>query len=195
MSTPTDTRISRLPVPDESELPASVRALFDTTRRRTGHVPNWLAAFALHPGHFERLTAYLFPLLEGNSEGAASLTSRERTILSTIVSVENGCAYCHTLHVHELGEFLSDHWLANRIALNHREVGELSEREHALAELAIVLTHRPGEAGDDIIAPLRGLGLADVDIHEAVQIVAILNTTNRLSLALGLVPDRELFHQ
>lgn len=193
MTTVADPRISRLGVPSEQDLPDNVRALFENTRRREGHLPNWLPAFALDPAHFERLIAFLFPLLEGSPDVATSLTSRERTILSTIVSVENGCAYCHTLHVHELGEFLSDHWLANRIALGHKEVEELSEREHALADLAIALTHHPREVSDDDLVRLRSLGLTDVDIYEAVQVIAALNATNRISLALGLLPDRGLF--
>lgn len=186
-------RISRLRVPTDDELSPSVSSFFEATEKQTGFVPNWLRGFALDEGHFERLNAYLFPLLQGAPDVDTSITRREREILATVVSVRNGCSYCHALHVHELGQFLDDGWLAHRIALDHREVPELSEREHALIELAFALTDLTGEITDATIEQLRDLGLSDVDIYEAVQIVAALNATNRISLALGLLPDPEIF--
>ncbi|GAC70977.1 peroxidase-related enzyme [Gordonia soli] len=193
MTTTTGTRISRLRVPTEEELSPEVTSVFETTEKQSGFVPNWLRGFALDEGHFQRLNAYLFPLLQGSADVPTSITRREREILATIVSVRNGCSYCHALHVHELGQFLSDGWLAHRISLDHREVGELSDREHALIELALTLTDEPGEVADAVIADLRSKGLSDVDIYEAVQIVSIINATNRISLALGLLPDPEIF--
>lgn len=185
--------ISRLHAPSDDELSPAVADFFAATRAQTGFVPNWLRGFALDEGHFTRLNAYLFPLLQGAPDVATTITRREREILATVVSVRNGCSYCHALHVHELGAFLADHWLAHRISLDHREVAELSAREHALIELAFTLTDDPREVDDATITGLRDLGLDDVDLYEAVQIVAALNATNRISLALGLLPDRELF--
>lgn len=188
------TRISRLHVPTDDEVSPKTKAFFDATRRQSGFLPNWLRGFALDDGHFERLNAYLFPLLQGSADAPGQgITRREREILATVVSVRNGCSYCHALHVHELGAFLGDGWLAHRVALDHREVTELSEREHALIELALALTDRPRDIEADTIEELRGFGLTDEDIYEAVQIVAAINATNRISLALGLTPDREIF--
>ncbi|MGW0036360.1 peroxidase-related enzyme [Gordonia sp. NPDC003376] len=193
MTTAAEPQIARLAVPAEDDLSEATRQFFATTEKQAGFVPNWLRAFAIDEGHFNRLNAYLFPLLQGSSDVITSITRREREILATVVSVRNGCSYCHALHVHELGEFLHDPWLAHRISLDHREVPELSGREHALIELALTLTDEPGEIPDATITRLRALGLSDVDIYEAVQIVAIINGTNRISLALGLLPDPEIF--
>ncbi|MFW0786256.1 peroxidase-related enzyme [Gordonia sp. CPCC 206044] len=193
VTTGAPTRISRLRVPTDDQLSPSVAAFFEATEKQSGFVPNWLRGFALDEGHFERLNAYLFPLLQGAPEVSTSITRREREILATVVSVRNGCSYCHALHVHELGEFLQDGWLAHRIALDHREVTELSEREHKLIELALTVTTTPAEVADDDIDGLRTLGLSDTDIFEAVQVIAALNATNRISLALGLLPDPEIF--
>ncbi|MFF0816584.1 peroxidase-related enzyme [Rhodococcus sp. NPDC003318] len=193
MSAPTDLRISRLRVPTPAERTPEVARFFEATERREGHIPNWLSAFSLGQDHFQRLNRYLFPLLEGSADAPGRLTLREREILATIVSVDNGCAYCHTLHVDGLGKVLDDHWLAHRVALDHREVEELSEREHLLADLALVLTRTPGEVSDDRIEALREVDLSDEDIFEAVQIVSIINATNRITLALGVLPDRQIF--
>lgn len=193
MTSTTPLRISRLRVPTDDELSPSVAAVFAQTEKQPGFIPNWLRGFALDEGHFERLNAYLFPLVQGDPAVPSSLTRREREILATVVSVRNGCAYCHALHVHELAEFLGDAWLAHRISLDHREVPELSDREHALIELALTVTDEPGGVSDAEIDALRGFGLSDADIFEAVQITSVFNATNRISLALGLLPDPEIF--
>ncbi|MFT4126083.1 MAG: peroxidase-related enzyme [Gordonia sp. (in: high G+C Gram-positive bacteria)] len=191
--TTTEPRISRLHAPADDELTPATTQFFAGVARQSGFVPNWLRGFALDEGHFARLNAYLFPLLQGSPDVPTAITRREREILATVVSVHNGCSYCHALHVHELGAFLGDPWLAHRISLDHREVAELSDREHALIELARTLTDRPGTFSDARLDELRDLGLSDIDIYEAVQIIAIINATNRISLALGLLPDREIF--
>ncbi|UAK37092.1 peroxidase-related enzyme [Gordonia bronchialis] len=193
MTSTTPLRISRLRVPTDDELSPSVAAVFAQTEKQSGFIPNWLRGFALDEGHSERLNAYLFPLVQGDPAVPSSLTRREREILATVVSVRNGCAYCHALHVHELAEFLGDAWLAHRISLDHREVPELSDREHALIELALTVTDEPGGVSDAEIDALRGFGLSDADIFEAVQITSVFNATNRISLALGLLPDPEIF--
>lgn len=193
MSAPITARVSRLRIPDAAERNPEVAKFFEATAAREGHIPNWISAFSLGQEHFQRLNDYLFPLLEGSADAPGRLSLLEREILATIVSVENGCAYCHTLHVHGLGKVLGDDWLANRIALDHREVEDLSLREHLLADLALALTRSPGAIGDDRIAALRDAGLSDEDIFEAVQIISIINATNRITLALGVLPDREIF--
>jgi uncharacterized peroxidase-related enzyme len=186
-----DPPISRLRVPAIEELSSPVRSILATVERSEGHLPNWLPAFALGGDHFERLAEYLIPLLQ--SGGPDTLTDREREIIATVVSVGNGCAYCHTHHVHALGEVLGDHWLAARIGIDHREVAELSEREHALASLALKITRTPRDVSESELDQLRALGLSDETIFEAIQVAAIINATNRITLALNVLPDRAIF--
>ena len=182
--------LSRLRVPEESELSEPLQRFFRATREAEGHLPNWLAAFSLGGEHFARLKDYVLPLLSG---GGGRLSLREREIIATVVSVRNGCSYCHTLHVHSLAQVLGDRWLAERIGLDHRKVAELSERERALADLAGTVTTTPREFREPEIDHLRDLGLDDEDVLEAVQIAAAINATNRITLALGVLPDREIF--
>lgn len=186
-------RVSRLRVPAREELTPNAQRLADVTEKAEGYVPNWIEAFALGGENTNRLNAYLFPLLEGAADSPGNLTGREREILATIVSVTNGCSYCHALHVDTLGKVLEDHWLAHRIGLHHAEVEELSDRERLLADLALTLTHTPGEVSDARIDELRGAGLSDEDIFEAVQVISIINATNRITLALGVLPDEQIF--
>lgn len=190
MTTVESERLSRLTVPDEEQLGPELRSFFETTRKREGHLPNWIAAFALGGEHLARLKDYLLPLL---SAGKTGLTLREREIIATVVSVQNRCSYCHTLHVHSLSEVIGDKWLAERIGLDHREVAGLSNREHLLATLAIKITNTPAEVGDADYQALFDEGLSEEDAFEAVQIASIINATNRATLALGVLPDREIF--
>lgn len=188
-----EARISRLRVPTRDDVSPEIARFFEATEAAEGHLPHWLAAFALGGAGFTRLNRYLFPLLEGSSDSPGELTLREREILATIVSVTNRCSYCHALHVDALGTVLGDHRLAHRIGLDHREVEELSDRERLLADLAVTLTLTPGEVTDARIEELRAAGLSDEDVYEAVQVISAINATNRISIALGLLPDAELF--
>ena len=192
---PTRTKpaISRLHVPQAEELTARTTRLFEANEHASGFVPNWLQAFALGGSDTDRLNAYLFPLLEGTSRDRSELTKREREIIGTIVSVENRCPYCHTLHIDGLARELGDYQLATRIGLDYREVEELSDRERALAELATIITRDPRNVADEHLERLRELGLRDESIYEAIQLAAIVNATNRITLALAVPPDREVF--
>jgi uncharacterized peroxidase-related enzyme len=189
----TEPRVSRLRVPEPEELPADIQRFFKATEAAEGYVPNWLRAFALGKGHFTRNNAYLFPLLLGSPDSTSTLTVREREILGTVVSVDNRCAYCHAFHVDGLAKAIGDERLAHRIAMAPNEVEELSERERLLAEFAITVTRTPGEVSDAQLEGLRAIGLSDVDIYEALQIAAVINATNRLSIALGVLPDAQTF--
>lgn len=191
--TQTEPAISRLHVPQAEEHTARTARLFEATERATGSVPNWLQAFALGGADTDRLNAYLFPLLEGTSGDRSQLTKREREIIGTIVSVENRCPYCHTLHIDGLARELGDYQLATRIGLDYREVEDLSARERALAELTTIITNDPRNVTNDHLEGLRELGLEDESIFEAIQLAAIVNATNRITLALAVPPDREVF--
>lgn len=193
VSTATEPAISRLHVPQAEELTARAARLFEANKSASGYVPNWLQALALGGSDTDRLNAYLFPLLEGTGREKSQLTKREREIIGTIVSVENRCPYCHTLHIDGLAKELGDYQLATRIGLDYREVDELSERERALAELTTIITNDPRDVTDEHLDGLRELGLSDASIFEAIQLAAIINATNRIALALAVPPDREVF--
>ncbi len=57
-----------------------------------------------------------------------------------------------------------------------------------LCELAERLTLRPASVGPAEIDRLRAVGLADADIHDAIQVIAYFNYVNRVADAVG-IPD------
>lgn len=80
------------------------------------------------------------------------------------------------------------------MAVNWRHA-QLSTRERALAEYAEKLTRHPAEVTAADLQPLRDVGLDDHQIMELVQVIGMFNLTNRVSSALGFVPNAEYYRQ
>jgi uncharacterized peroxidase-related enzyme len=64
----------------------------------------------------------------------------------------------------------------------------LEPRVYSLCELADQLTREPASIGPPEIARLRGVGLTDVEIHDAIQVIGYFNYVNRVADAVG-IPD------
>lgn len=121
----------------------------------------------------------------------AWLTAREREVIATVVSGENRCAYCHTNHANKLGALTGDWSFGQRVAIDHHQVAELTERERALADLATAVNNNPQAIRDDDIVRLRDLGLDDHQILEGISIAAFIGATNRIGIALSVPPNPE----
>ena len=186
----TPTRISRLAVPavDDLSTPA-VKGFFTRQQREEGLTSNWFRALSLNEGDLERLNAYLLPLL--GTDGRGGLTTREREVIATVVSGENRCSYCHTNHANKLGKVAGDWSFGQRVAIDHRQVAELTDRERALADLAIAVNGDPQSIRDADVDALRGLGLTDNEILEGISIAAFIGATNRIGIALSVPPNPE----
>ena len=62
---------------------------------------------------------------------------------------------------------------------------------HALCELAEQLTLRPASVGREEIERLHAVGLDDVAIHDAIQVIAYFNYVNRVADAVGISDEPE----
>lgn len=183
-------RISRLRVPDVDELAnPAVRGFFTRQQREEGLTSNWFRALSLNEGDLERLNGYLLPLL--GTDGRGGLTAREREVIATVVSGENRCAYCHTNHANKLGKVAGDWSFGQRVAIDHHQVTELTDRERALADLAIAVNNNPQSISDTDFDRLRDLGLDDQLILEGISIAAFIGATNRIGIALSVPPNPE----
>lgn len=65
----------------------------------------------------------------------------------------------------------------------------LSDVDRALCELAAKLTHRQREMSPADLDVLRGHGLDDRAIHDAVQVIGYFNYITRVADALGVEPE------
>lgn len=183
-------RISFLPVPDASQVPEGVRKLWGKAEANIGFVPNVFRAQAVNGEQFLAWWNYFNLLL--NKEG--HLTNTERELVAVVVSSVNRCLYCAVSHGAALREYSGDAAQADAVAVNWRHA-RLSPREVALAEYAEKLTLRPAEVTEADLGPLREVGLDDHQIMELVQVIGMFNMTNRVSSALGFVPNAEYHGQ
>lgn len=179
-------RISYLPVPSEDTAHEGVKKLWAKAQANMGFVPNVFRTQALNGEQFLAWWNY-FNLLV-NKEGF--LTNAEREMLAVVVSTLNRCNYCTISHSAALRTYLNDEVKADSIAVNWRHAG-LSAREEALCQYAEKLTRYPDQMTEADLSPLREAGLSDEQILEAVQVIGMFNMTNRVSGALGFVPNTE----
>ncbi|HET7800702.1 MAG TPA: peroxidase-related enzyme [Humibacillus xanthopallidus] len=183
------TRISYLPLPDRDDVPDGVARLWDKSQEAFGFVPNVFRAQAVNGEQFLAWWGY-FNLLV-NKEG--HLTNADRELLAVVVSSVNRCTYCEISHGAALRTFTADAVRADLVASNWRQAG-LPEREAAMCAYAEKLTLHPAEVTESDLEPLRAVGLDDHQIVELVQVVGMFNLTNRVSTALGFVPNTE-YHE
>ncbi|WP_319433986.1 peroxidase-related enzyme [Mycobacterium sp. RTGN5] len=183
-------RISRLEVPEVDALSnQAVKGFFTHQQRDEGLTSNWFRALSLNEDDLGRLNGYLLPLL--GTDGRGGLTAREREVIATVVSGENRCAYCHTNHANKLGKVAGDWSFGQRVAIDHHQVHELTDRERGLADLAIAVNNNPQSIRNDDFDALRRLGLDDHLILEAISIAAFIGATNRIGIALAVPPNPE----
>ncbi|GAC50704.1 peroxidase-related enzyme [Gordonia aichiensis] len=184
------TQISRLDVPEIDALPDELQRQIRAIERQVGYIPNWVRAFALGGAHAARFNEYILALLDPN---AGLLPYADRELIATVSSAENGCSYCRLNHAVSLGDALGDRKLGTRIAVDYRDVRELTPRQRILADFAATLSVHPGDVSDDDLSALRNLGLDDAAIYEAIQVVAAFAAANRFSIALQVRPDDQFF--
>jgi uncharacterized peroxidase-related enzyme len=183
-----ESRISRLHVPTEDELPDDIQALFDKCREKPGFVPNVYRAYALRPEQLRGFVALYETLMLGDS----GLTKAEREMIAVAVSAINRCYYCQTSHGAALRIRSGNPILADQIQANARAAA-LSPRQHAMCNFAIKLTEASYTASDADIDELRGHGFTDADVWDIIQVAAFFNYTNRVANAADLRPNIE-FH-
>jgi uncharacterized peroxidase-related enzyme len=183
-------RVSSLPVPDATQVPEGVRKLWGKAEANLGFVPNVFRAQAVNGEQFLAWWNYFNLLL--NKEG--HLGNDERELVAVVVSGANRCLYCAVSHGAALRHFGGDPLKADAVAVNWRHA-QLSERERTLCEYAEKLTLRPAEVTEADLQPLRAVGLDDHQIMELVQVIGMFNMTNRISSALGFMPNAEYHTQ
>jgi len=68
---------------------------------------------------------------------------------------------------------------------------DLDPRTRALCDFAVQLTHEPDSPTEDDIGRLRGAGLSDAAVHDAIQVIAYFNYINRVADAVGIEDEPE----
>jgi uncharacterized peroxidase-related enzyme len=135
---------------------------------------------ALYQGYLDRLTR--------SPDG--HLPPLERELLVLMTSVENRCEVCILSHAAALKKYGMDPHRVDALALAWRRA-DLNPRHRALAEFASKLKLHAADVDATLIGGLRAAGLREEEILEAIQVVAIYNSNNRINNATGILPNDE----
>ena len=167
-----------------ARLSPSMAEFFQRCEERLGFVPNVMQAFSFDMAKLEAFVAYRNDLMLGNS----GLSALEREMIATVVSAQNRCFYCLTVHGAAVRQLAGDPVLGEMMAMNYRAAG-LSKRRRAMLDFAIKLTAEPWTIEESDRARLRGAGFSDRDIWDIAAVAAFYNMTNRLASATDMRPN------
>lgn len=175
-----------LPVPDYSELPESVQKYFDKCQEKLGMIPNVLKAYSQNLEQLGVFSRFYNQLMFGESE----LSTLEREMIAVVVSSDNKCFYCLVAHGAAVREYSGDPQLGEHLVMNYRSA-KLSPRHRAMLDYASRLTRTPAEVTPEDSQPLRDAGFSDQGIWDICNLVGFYNMTNRIALAVEMVPNTE----
>ncbi len=112
------------------------------------------------------------------------LDRAERELATAIVSMVNGCEFCTSVHARRFVELTGDEAAMQRI-LDHGWQEEPDPRRAAICRFAETLTRDPAAITAEDLAPLRTVGLTDLELLDLIHAVAMFANANRLMLSLG----------
>jgi uncharacterized peroxidase-related enzyme len=184
---PQPKHVSRLPVPPERTLDPDLRRYFEVCRERLGLLPNVLAALSLRPARLRNFIATYNEVMLGEDSG---LTKLEREMIAVVVSSYNRCYYCLVAHGQAVRELSGDPELGEMLVMNYRVAG-LAPRHRAMLDFAWKLTATPDAVGEADRAALREAGFREADIFDIAEVTALFNLSNRMAMALDMMPNRE----
>jgi uncharacterized peroxidase-related enzyme len=171
-------------------LSPAMAAYFKLCEEKLGFVPNVLRAFGFDMAKLEAFVAYRNDLMLGES-GLAAL---EREMIATVVSAQNRCFYCLTVHGAAVRHLSGDPVLGEMMAMNYR-AARLSKRRRAMLDFAVKLTVEPWAIEESDRARLRGVGFSDRDVWDIAAVAAFYNMTNRLASATDMRPNSQYHAQ
>jgi len=184
---PQPKHISRLPMTPEARLDPDLQRYFEVCRERLGLLPNVLAALSLRPARLRNFINSYNAIMLGED---CALTPLEREMVAVVVSSCNRCYYCLVAHGQAVRELSGDPELGEMLVMNYRVAG-LSRRHRAMLDFAWKLTATPGEVGEADRAALRRAGFRARDIFDIAEVVALFNLSNRMAMALDMMPNPE----
>jgi uncharacterized peroxidase-related enzyme len=171
-------------------LSPAMAEFFRKAKAVQGFVPNVLRAFAFDMAKLEAFVAYRTDLMVNES----GLSKLEREMIATVVSSQNRCYYCITVHGASVRALSGDPVLGELMEMNYR-AARLSKRQRAMLDFAVKLTVAPWEIEDEDRERLRKAGFSDRDIWDIAAVAAFYNMTNRLASGTDMRPNREYHAQ
>jgi uncharacterized peroxidase-related enzyme len=179
-------RFSWLKIADPANWAPDVAQLQQDSLQRLGFIRSFLR-LPFGPGRLALYQGYLDRLMRAPD---GLLSPLERELLALVTSVENRCEVCILSHAAALKKHGLDADTVDTMTLAWRRA-PLAPRHLALANFASRLTLAPGEVDESLLDGLRSAGLSEAQVFEAVQVVAIYNSNNRINNAVGMIPNAQ----
>ena len=186
---PAGKRVTALDLPPAPLSPA-MEAYFKKCDEKIGFVPNVLEAYAFDMGKLEAFVSMYNDLMLAPS----GLTKLEREMIAVVVSSQNHCYYCVVAHGAAIRMLSGNPELGEQIAINYR-AAPLDQRQRAMFDFAVKLTHTPWSVEEEDRERLRAAGLSDRDIWDVSAVAAFFNMSNRLASATDMRPNHEYHGQ
>ena len=179
-------RFSWLKLADPAQWAPDVAQLQQDSLQRLGFIRSFLR-LPFGPGRLALYQGYLDRLMRAPD---GLLPPLERELIALVTSVENRCEVCILSHSAALKKYGMDADTVDTMTLAWRRA-PLSPRHLALANFASRLTLAPGDVDESLLDGLRAAGLGEAEVFEAVQVVAIYNSNNRINNAVGMIPNAQ----
>jgi uncharacterized peroxidase-related enzyme len=180
--------VSRFGHVELEDMPADLRDRVGAIAERSGFVPNVFQALARRPRELRAFLDHHEALMDSD-EG---LSRAERELVVVATSGANHCTYCVVAHGAILRVRTKDPEIADRVATNPHAV-ELSARERAIVDLALLVALDPAALIGADIDDARAAGLTDDEIWDVGAITALFAMSNRLAHLTALRPNPEFF--
>lgn len=182
--------VMSLPAPNDAALERvlepGLKKYFNICREKLGMLPNVLRSYAFRPKKLSNFVSTYNELMLGES----GLSKLEREMIAVVVSSTNHCYYCLVAHGQAVREISGDPELGEMMAFNYR-VAQLPSRQRAMLDFAHKLTTAPSTIDDADRNGLRKAGFSDEDIFDIADTVGFFNMSNRVAIALDMMPNPE----
>jgi uncharacterized peroxidase-related enzyme len=169
-------------------MPTDVGDAIAGVTAKVGFTPNVFLAYAWRPEQFRAFFGYYDTLMRGDS----GLSRAERELIAVAVSAANECLYCTVAHGAALRVLSKNTVIADQVTANHRHA-DLTPREKALVEFAVMLTREPAKVGSADVDALKAHGLSDADVWDAGAVAAFFNLSTRMAALAALRPNVEFY--
>jgi len=122
----------------------------------------------------------------------SGLTKAEREMIVVATSGANDCLYCIVAHGAILRIYAKNPYVADQVAVNHREA-QISDRQKAMLDFALKVATRSAEIVEADFAALRAHGFSDEDIWDTGAIAAFFALSNRMAGLIAMQPNEEFY--
>lgn len=184
----TEHPISRFNVPSLDEMPDDIRQMIEQVQEKSGFIPNVFLALAHRPDEFRAFFAGHDALMDRKD----GLSKAEREMIVVATSAVNECLYCVIAHGAILRIRAKNPLIADQVAINPFKA-DLTERERAIVDFALLVCSASGSITDADIDDMRQKGFTDDEIWDIGAITAFFAMSNRLANLSSMRPNDEFY--